>query len=125
MFTGIAWPGGKNPPSVVQRVVHRLHAAVGLAADNDVAHVQRAVLHEHFRDDAAFGFLLSFEAGAHGRPIWICFVFVQLGHGEQRFQQLIDAGAFGGAGFDDFHVAAPLAWQQLVGGEAVDRRARY
>ena len=47
----------------------------------------------------------------------IGLVLVQLGDGEQRFQQLVDAGAFGGAGLHDFDVAAPLAGQQLVGAE--------
>ena len=36
---------------------------------------------------------------------------------EQRFQQLVDAFARGGAGLDHFRVAAPFGRQQLVGGQ--------
>ncbi len=63
-------------------------------------------------------FLLRFEARADRRPVRIGLVFVQLGDGEQRFQQLVDAGALGGAGLDDFDFAAPFARLQLVGAEA-------
>ena len=45
----------------------------------------------------------------------IRLVLVQLGDREQRFQQFVDAGALGGAGLHDFHVAAPFAGLQLVG----------
>ena len=118
MLTGMLGPASVDAAVLVERVVHRLDAAVRLAADDDVAHAQRAVLHEHLGDDAAIGFLLCFEAGADGRPVRIGLVFVQLGHGEQRFQQLVDAGALGGAGLHDFDFAAPFAGLQLVGAQA-------
>ncbi len=102
----------------MNRVEHRFDAPVRLAADDHVAGPQRAVLHEHLGDDAAVGFLLRFEAGADRWAVGIRLVFVKLGDGEDRIQQLVDAGAFGGAGFHDFHVAAPFAGLQLVGAQA-------
>ena len=52
-----------------------------------------------------------------GGPSGIGLVLVQLGHRQQRFQQLVDAFAGGGAGLDHFRFAAPFAGQQLVGGQ--------
>ena len=69
-----AGPGFFDAAVVVERVVHRLDAAVRLAAHDDVAHAQRAVLHEHLGDDAAVRLLLRFEARADRRPVrdWPC-----------------------------------------------------
>ena len=111
-------PASVDALAGVNRVVHRLDAAVRLDRRRHVARPQRAVLHEHLGDHAAVGFLLGFEAGADRRPVGVRLVFVQLGHGQDRVEQLVDAGALGGAGLDDFDVAAPFAGQQLVGAEA-------
>ena len=59
----------------------------------------------------------GFQAGAASGTIGIGLVLAQLGHGEQRFQQFVDAFAGGGAGFDHFGLAAPFAGQQFVGGQ--------
>ena len=48
----------------------------------------------------------------------IGLVLVQFGDREQRFQQLVDAGALRGAGLHDFDFAAPFAGLQLVGAKA-------
>ena len=44
-------------------------------------------------------------------------IVVQFGDREQRLQQFVDAGAYGGAGLDHFRVAAPFGRQQIVGGQ--------
>ena len=51
----------------VERVVHRLDAAVGRAADDGVADLERAVLHEQLGDHAAAFVHLGLQAGADGR----------------------------------------------------------
>ena len=110
--------------SPVERVVHRLDAAVRRAADDDVADVERALLDEELGDHAASFVQLGFQAGAEGRAIGIGLVLVQFGHGQQRVEQFVDALAGDGAGLDHLGVAAPLAGQQVVGGQLLRRPAR-
>ena len=77
-------------------------------------------MHQDLGDHAAVLVHLGLQAGAVGRPVGIGLVVVQLRHREQRAQQVLDAGALGGAGPDDFRVAAPFAGQQLVLGELIE-----
>ena len=98
----------------IERVVHRLDAAVGPAADDDVAGPERAVLHDQLGDHAAVFVHLGLQAGAAGRAVGVGLVLVQFGHGEQGHDQVVHARALGGAGLDDFRFAAPFAGQQLV-----------
>ena len=93
---------------------HRLDAAVGPAADDDVAGPERSVLHDELGDDAAVFVHLGLQAGATGRAVGVGLVFVQFGHGEQRHDQVIQARALGGAGLHDFRFATPFAGLQLV-----------
>ena len=98
----------------IERVVHRLDAAVGPAADDDVAGPERAVLHDQLGDHAAVLVHLGLQAGAAGRAVGVGLVLVQFGHREQGHDQFVQARALGGAGLDDFRFAAPFAGQQLV-----------
>ena len=94
-----------------ERVVHRLDAAVGRAADDDVARPERAVADQKLRAHAAVFVDFGFQAGAAGGAVRIRLVFVQFGHGQQRFDQFVHAHAGRGAAFDDFRLAAPFAGQ--------------
>ena len=114
-LTGVEGPASLYFRRRIERVVHRLDAAVGRAADDHVAQPQRAGPHQQLGHHAAFLVQLGFEAGAAGGPIGIGLVLVQLGHRQQRLEQLVDAFAGGGAGLDHFGFAAPLAGQQFVG----------
>ena len=98
-----------------ERVVHRLDAPVGRAADDHVAQPQRALAHQQLGHHAAALVHFGFEAGAAGGAIGVGLVLVQLGHRQQRLEQLVDAFAGRGAGLDHFGFAAPLAGQQFVG----------
>ena len=65
------------------------------AADDDVAQTKRAVAHQQLGHHAAAFVQFGFQAGAAGGPVGIGLVFVQLGHRQQRFHQLVDAFAGG------------------------------
>ena len=62
-------PGLRVLHAAVERVVHRLDAAVAGAADHHVAHAQRPRLHEELGDHAAVFVHLRFEARAAGGAV--------------------------------------------------------
>ena len=107
----------------IQRVVHRLDPPEGAAADDHVAEAERALAHQQLGHHAAALVQLGLQAGAGGGPVGIGLVVVQFGHGQQGFQQLVDALAGGRAGLDHFRLAAPFAGEQLVCGQLLRRSA--
>ena len=92
----------------LKRVVHCLDAAKSRATDDDVADLQGSLFDQELGDHSATFVQFGFQAGAHGRAVGVGFVLVQLGHGQQRIYQLVDAFTGDGAGFDHFGIAAPF-----------------
>ena len=86
-MTGVEGPAERIFREGLERVVHGLDAPVRSAANDDVADVQRPVLHDQFRHDSAIAFLLRFQASSHRRPLGIRLVFVQVRGQQQGFQQ--------------------------------------
>ena len=109
--------GFLHPLAGPQRVVHRLDATVGFAAHHDIADVKRSVLDDQLCNHAAPRLLLGFQANAHGMPVGVGLVFVHFRGQENRFQQIADPVSGGGAGADDFDIAAPFAGQQILSGQ--------
>ena len=98
-------------------VKQRAHFAVHRAADEDVAGVQRAVLHQHGGHRAAAPVHAGFQHGAAGGRLGIGAQFAQIGHQQDHLQQLVEILLLLGGDFDHDRVAAPLLGHQPAVGE--------
>ena len=98
-------------------VQHGAHLAEDRAADEVIAHVQRAVAHQHRGHRAAAPIQFGFQHIAHGRTAGIGLQILQVGHQQNHFQQQIQVSLhLGGNGHHD-GVAAPIFGQQAAIGK--------
>ena len=94
--------------SAGERVEHRLHVAARLPADQRIADVERALLHEQARHDPAALVDGGVEADAGCGAIGVGPQIVKLGDREERVEQRVDTFAGEGAGLHDLSLAAPF-----------------
>jgi hypothetical protein len=69
-------------------VVHRLHCAVSLSADNRITNPQRPLLHEQAGNDAAALMQRGIKADAGSQTIRIGTKVVQLRNRQQHVEQI-------------------------------------
>ena len=92
-------------------VDQRAHAAVVLAANNDIAHAQRAFAHQHGGGGAA-GLQAGFDHVAFGAAVRIGFEFQQIGLEQNHLDELIDALLGQRGNIDENRVATPIVRHQ-------------
>ena len=102
------------------------HAAAG---DDRVADAQRALLHERGDDRAPALVEVRLEHEGTRRRLRVGRELLDLGHEQDRLEQLVDADARGRRDVDDDRVAAPrlgheLALDQLLARRGWGRRLR-
>src|SRR5271154_4356391 len=95
-------------------IEHGADFAENGAADEKVAGIQSAVLHENGGDGAAAFIDAGFEHGTAGGSIGIGFEFTQIGDKKNNFEKFVDALFLLGGNFDEFGVAAPFGRHQAV-----------
>ena len=98
-------------------VVHCFDPAESPTAHDHITDLERAILDDDLGDHAAANLALCFETRAVRRPSRVGLQVMQLGHGHQRFEQLVNPFAGRGAGLDHLGVPPPLAGQQVTGRE--------
>ena len=108
---------------VVALVVdQRLDLAPGGAGHHRVAHPQRALLHDHRRHRAAARFQVGLEHDATRLALDPGRELLDLGHGHDLLEQVVDPGALQRRDLDDDRVAAPRLGHQLALGELLETR---
>ena len=98
-------------------VQHGAHFAEHGAADEIIAHVQRAVAHQHGGHRSAAAIELGFEHVAHGRTGGIGFEILQIGHQQNHLEQQIEVDLHLGGDGHHHRIAAPVFGQQAAIGE--------
>ena len=98
-------------------VKHRANFAEHRAADEEVAGVQRAVLHEDGGHRAAALVHARFQHRAGCRRIGIGLQFAQIRDQQNHFQQLVDVLLLLRGNFHEFRVAAPFRGHQADVGQ--------
>ena len=84
-----------------------------MTAQDHVAALQGAVLHQQRRLDALALRLVCFKAGAGARTVRVGLQLAQLGHKADGVEQVVDALAGGGAGLHERRVAAHVVGQDI------------
>ena len=102
----IAGQGLVDP--LAEMVDHGPHAARLGAREQRVADPERASLHEHGDDGAAAGIeaRLDHDSGCLG--VGVRLEFLELGHDEQRVEQVVETGAGLGRDVYELGLAAPI-----------------
>src|SRR5271168_4530978 len=98
-------------------VEHGADFAEDGAADEKVAGIQSAVLHENRGHRAAAFIDPGFEHRTACRSVGVGFQFAQIGDEKNNFEKFVDALLLLGGNFDEFGVAAPFGGHQAVFGE--------
>ncbi len=99
-------------------------AAEAGAGQTDIADLQRAILHQHGGDRAEAFVHLAFDDGAARRGGRVGLEFHDLALEIEDFDQFRNALAGGGAGADDFGVAAPFDGVEAFLGELAEHHVR-
>src|SRR5713101_1201762 len=95
-------------------VKHRAHFAENRSADEEVASLQRAVLHQDRSYRAASLVHARFQHRARRRRIRVSLQLPQISNQQNRFQQLLDALLLFRGDFHELRVAAPFRRNQAV-----------
>ncbi len=87
-------------------MISSAHAAPLRSRDHDIAHFERAALHENRGDGPAALVELGFDDGAFSRTVGIRLEIEQFSLEQNRFLELVEICALGCRNFDGEHVAA-------------------
>ena len=113
--------------AVAEEVVHRAHLAPVRAGDERVADVQRAALDQHRDDGAAARVELGLDDHAGGFGVLVGAQLLDLGHHEDRVEQVVEALLRLRRDVDELRLAAPFDRLQAelrhLGADAVGLRA--